>query len=200
MELPATDVLLDLFLAAQRTFGERVHAVGDDRWSAGTPCTEWSVAQLVGHLIEENRWVAPLLHGHDLDSAGKIVAGARSLPVDGGVGADRAEEWDEAATEAADAASADGALSRTVTLSRGASPAKDYLAELTVDHVVHSWDLQRAIGFGSDLPGELVEFAYGMLRDVGDMSGSGVFAAPVDVPGDAPLVDRLVALTGRDPS
>jgi hypothetical protein len=31
------------------------------------------------------------------------------------------------------------------------------------------------------------------------MSGSGMFAAPVPVPDDAPTIDKLVALTGRNP-
>ena len=65
------------FLAAQRAFGERVHAVAEDQWHAPTPDTEWDVADLVGHLIEEHRWAAPLLHGHDLEAAGEIVRGSR---------------------------------------------------------------------------------------------------------------------------
>src|SRR5689334_5901964 len=113
---------LSKFLTAQRAFSERVHAVREDQWGAPTPCHEWSVADLVGHLIEENRWAAPLMHGLDLESAGKVVEGSRKLPVHGGVGANLAEEWDEAAIEASDAFSSDGALDRTVNLSRGPTP------------------------------------------------------------------------------
>jgi len=81
---------LNKFLSAQRAFTERVHAVREDQWQAPTPDSEWRVADLVGHLIEEHRWAAPLLHGQDLETAGKIVAGSRRLPVDGGVGANLA--------------------------------------------------------------------------------------------------------------
>jgi uncharacterized protein (TIGR03086 family) len=199
MDLPPTDALLDAFLRAQRAFGDRVHAVHEDQWSAPTPDSDWTVADLVGHLVEEHRWASPLMHGHDLESAGKIVAGSRSLPTDGGVGANLAEEWDEAATESANAFSEDGGLGRSVGLSRGDTPATDYISEMIFDLVVHSWDLQTAIGFDGGLPEDVVELVYQQAQGMGDLSGSGMFKAPVDVDANAPTIDKLVALTGRTP-
>jgi len=45
-----------------------------------------------------------------------------------------------------------------------------------------------------------------MDRDHGSLSGpgceadqEGLFGPPVDVPDDAPLLDRVIGLTGRDP-
>jgi uncharacterized protein (TIGR03086 family) len=187
------------FLSAQRAFSNRVHAVREDQWSASTPCREWTVAELVSHLVEENRWAAPLLHGLDTESAGKVVAGSRKLPVHGGVGANLAEEWDEAAVEAADAFSANGALDRTVDLSRGPTPARQYIAEMIADLVIHGWDLGQAIGYDEPLPTEVVEVVYELAKDMGDLSSTGMFDKPVDVPDDASTIDRLVALTGRDP-
>src|SRR3954469_1288895 len=151
------DEPLPAFLAAQKAFTEAVHAVGDDDWHAPTPDTEWDVAALVGHMIEEHRWAAPLLHGQDLESARMIVQGSRKLPVHGGVGANRAEEWDEAAVESSDAFAADGALDRSVALSRGDTPARQYIAEMTFDLVVHGWDLAKAIGRDVEFPPEVVE-------------------------------------------
>lgn len=199
MDLPATDALLDYFLRAQRAFGERVHAVREDQWAAPTPDTEWSVTDLVGHLVEEHRWAPPLLHGHDIDSAGKIVAGSRSLPADGGVGANLAEEWDEAATESANAFSEDGALERSVALSRGDTPATTYIGEMIFDLIVHSWDLQTAIGYDGALPDDVVEFVYDRVQQGGDLSASGLFQPAVEVDDDAPTIDKLVAATGRQP-
>lgn len=196
----SNDALLDAFLRAQRAFGERVHAVTEDQWNAATPDTEWNVADLVSHLVDEHRWAAPLVHGHDLDSAGKIVHGSRNLPVHGGVGANLAEEWDEAATGSADAFSGDGALERTVALSRGATSARDYMTEMLFDLVVHSWDLGTAIGYSGALPEDLVEMTYGAAKGMaGELAASGLFHAPVEVAEDAPLIDKLVAVTGRQP-
>lgn len=193
------DDLVTTFLAAQRVFSDRVHAVAEDQWQASTPDSEWTVADLVDHLVGEHRWAAPLLHGHDLDAAGKIVKGARSLPVDGGVGANLAEEWDEAATESADAFSADGAVDRTVALSRGPTPASDYISEMIFDLVVHGWDLGTAIGYTEPIPDDLVEKVYAKVQDFGDLAASGLFDEPVAVPDDAPTLDKLIGLTGRNP-
>jgi len=193
------DEQLQIFLSAQREFGARVHAVSEDQWSARTPDTEWTVADLVAHLVDEHRWAAPLLHGLDLESAGKVVEGTRDLPADGGVGANLAESWDEAATTSADAFTAEGTLDRQVALSRGSTPVRTYLDEMISDLVVHAWDLGRAIDYPQPLPDEPVAYVYQRFADAGDLSGSGFFDPPRDVPDDAPLIDRLVAATGRDP-
>ena len=194
------DEPLNAFLAAQRVFTETVHAIGEDDWHAPTPDTEWDVAELLGHMIEEHRFAAPLLHGQDLESARMVVEGSRKLPIDGGVGANRAEEWDEAAVESSDAFSADGALDRDVALSRGSTPARDYLAEMTFDLVIHAWDLAKGIGRDVEFPPEVVEGIYEQAKGFGDLSSSGFFAEPVDVPADAPTMDKLLGLTGRDPA
>lgn len=193
------DDLIDQFLAAQRAFGDRVHAIAEDQWQRATPDTEWTVADLVGHLVDEHRWAAPLVHGLDLDTAGKVARGSRSLPVDGGVGANIAELWDEAAAASADAFTGDGALERRVELSRGATPAAQYISEMIFDLVVHAWDLGRAIGYDGALPDSVVDPVYAQAKEIGDLSSSGLFAAPVTVPDDASTIDKLVALTGRDP-
>lgn len=193
------DELLAMFITGQAEFGKRVHAVTEEQWTAETPDTEWTVADLVSHLVDEHRWVPPLLRGLDLKAAGEVVEGTRSLPVGGGVGANPAQEWDEAAVGSADAVRAQGALDRTVSLSRGQTPVRDYLGEMVFDLTVHSWDLGTAIGFAQRLPDELVEFVYARVGGLGDLSASGMFAKPVDVPDDAPTIDKLVAATGRTP-
>jgi uncharacterized protein (TIGR03086 family) len=195
------DDLVSNFLTAQRAFAERVHAVRDDQWTLDTPNSEWNVAALVSHLIDENQWVPPLLHGLDLESAGKVVEGNRSLPVDGGVGANLAKEWDEASVAAADAFSADGAIDRTVELSRGPTPVRAYISEMIFDHIVHGWDLGKAIGYsGSSLPSDVVESVYDIAKGMGELSSYGdMFAPSVQVPDDASTLDKLIALTGRDP-
>jgi uncharacterized protein (TIGR03086 family) len=193
------DELLEMFLAGHRAFGDRVHAVSEAQWSAPTPDSEWSVADLVNHLIDEHRWLPPLLHGLDLASAEQVVAGTRDLPVEGGVGGNLAESWDEAATTSHDAVVEPDALERTVELSRGPTAARQYLREMTIDLAVHSWDLGIAIGYGEPLPGELAEWAHDEVRNWGDVSGTGYFSAPVQVDDAASAQDKLVAATGRDP-
>jgi uncharacterized protein (TIGR03086 family) len=185
------DDLVELFMTGQREFGTRVHTIGD-RWDAPTPDSDWSVADLVDHLIGEHRWVEPLLDGQDLKTAGEIVAGTRDP-------GDRVQAWDEAARSSYRSVSAYGALARSVDLSRGATPVPDYLHEMIFDLTVHSWDLGRALNFAGELDPALVEFALAEAVQIGNDGSTGIFKAPVSVPDDAPAIDRLVALTGRHP-
>lgn len=192
------DELLAMFTAAQRQFDAQVAAIGD-RWQLPTPDTEWDVAALVDHLIEEQRWVSPLLHGHDLDAAQTIVHGMASTRANETVGPDRVQEWLDAARAAADAVHEPDALERSVHLSRGQTPARDYLNEMVFDLTVHAWDLGRALGADPALPDSLVDYVFRAVQAIGDLSFTGMFAPPVVVPGDASPLDRLVAATGRNP-
>jgi uncharacterized protein (TIGR03086 family) len=190
------DTMVEMFLSAQRAFGDRVHAVGAGQWHLPTPDEEWDVTALVDHLLDENRWLPPLAHGHDLDAAGKIVEGAKTT-----AGDDRAKVWDDVSVVAAAAVQEDGVLDRSAALSRGPTPMRDYLGEMIFDHLVHAWDLGKAIGYqGDPLPADLVESMYGMAAGMADViASSGLFHPPVEIDDDAPTLDKLVALTGRDP-
>ncbi|MEE2035508.1 TIGR03086 family protein, partial [Rhodococcus sp. CC-R104] len=65
---------------------------------------------------------------------------------------------------------------------------------------VHTWDLARAVGADDRLDSALVEAVWAEIEPQRDMlAASGLFAAPVPISDDAPVQDRLIALTGRDP-
>jgi uncharacterized protein (TIGR03086 family) len=69
--------------------------------------------------------------------------------------------------------------------------------------VVHGWDLAAATGHDYAGETELVQAAYEFARSAvaQNPDGSeGLFGAPVAVPESAPLLDRLIGLTGRDPA
>ncbi|MDX5310226.1 MAG: maleylpyruvate isomerase N-terminal domain-containing protein, partial [Rhodococcus sp. (in: high G+C Gram-positive bacteria)] len=74
---------LELQRIARQGFENRLSAVTD--WSAPTPDTEWDVATLVRHVVDEQRWVPPLL-------AGKTIAEAEADLVP--LGDDLSAEWD----------------------------------------------------------------------------------------------------------
>ncbi|MFI5747702.1 TIGR03086 family metal-binding protein [Streptomyces sp. NPDC051644] len=188
----STSEILDRHGEALRLFTDRVHGVRDDQWSAPTPCTEWTVRDLVTHLVSEQLWVPPLL------TEGRTVAEVGDA-FDGDVlGDDPVAVWDRAADGARQAFEAPGALERTVNLSYGNSAADAYCAQMVADAVVHAWDLSRAIGADERLPAPLVAFT---RREVGpyakDLSQSGLFAPPVETPADADPQTELLALLGR---
>lgn len=188
--MPGT--LLDQHAAALRLFGERVRAVADGRWGAPTPCTEWTVRDLVNHVTGEQLWVPPLLtEGRTVEEVGDGLSGDL-------LGRDPAGAWERAAAAARAAFGAPGALERTVRLSYGPTGAAAYCAELTADCVVHAWDLARAVGADDRLPDGLVEFALKEVVPYADgLAASGMYDAPLEVAVGADAQTRLLALVGR---
>ncbi|WIB61208.1 maleylpyruvate isomerase N-terminal domain-containing protein [Curtobacterium sp. MCLR17_007] len=220
----ATDWIALQALAAAE-FGRRVAAVTD--WDAATPDSEWTTRDLVAHVIDEQRWIPRLLTGaghdpadHDHDHANP----ADSSPTQHDetdhtdrrdqtdqrdqhdqhdddlepVGDDLVLAWDRfasAATEAWRRAPKDA----PVHLETDVVTAGEYLAEQTSDITIHTWDLARATGTDDSLPDELVQAVWQHFEpQMESLASTGLYAAPVEVPDDAPLQVRLLAVTGRD--
>lgn len=188
--------LLIRLTEAHELFGSRVHAVRDDQWEAGTPCSEWTVRDLVNHLVSEQLWVPPLVRdGCMIEEVGDTFEGDM-------LGSDPAVCWDTAARAARDAFTAPGALDRIVHLSYGDTPAADYCGQMIADLVVHTWDLSRAIGADERLPDDLLGFA---VREVtpyaAELAKSGLFAEAeaVEPPPGADPQTKLLCLLGRRP-
>jgi uncharacterized protein (TIGR03086 family) len=179
-----------LYGRAMDAFGELVRAVGD-RWSDPTPCEGWSVRDLANHVIGENRWVPPLLDGLTIADVGDALDGDL-------LGDDPARAWDEAARDALAAARAPGALERTVHLSFGDFPGRYYVGQVLSDHVIHAWDLARALGASERLDPELVRFAYDeLVPQFDDWRKAGAFGPKVEVDEGADLQTKLLAESGR---
>lgn len=70
--------------------------------------------------------------------------------------------------------------------------------------VVHGWDLARATGqpykAGEEEIDACLEFVRPSVEESGGKGIDGLFGPAVSVPDDAPPLDRLLGLTGRDPS
>lgn len=184
--------LIELFGKGLHQFGLRLHQVGPGQWDLPTPCSNWTVRDVAYHVIDEQRWVPPLLAGQSLEEAAEAVAAISNL--------DPVSDWDEAAGKSRVAFAAAGVLDIDVSLSRGPTPASQYLTEMIMDACVHSWDLGAAIGVQPEQPDDLLQYTLDTALSWGDLSSFGdMFANPVQVAEGAALVDRLVAYTGRDP-
>ncbi|HEV2778337.1 MAG TPA: TIGR03086 family metal-binding protein [Actinophytocola sp.] len=178
---------------AMDVFDRAVRKIEAGSWDAPTPCSEWTVRDLLNHLVYEQLWVPDLLGGATVAEIGDRYEGDQ-------LGDDPVRSWTEASRAARRAWLAPGALDRSVRLSRGATPAAEYCQEMTIDLAVHGWDLATALGAETEMGDELAGF---LLRSVephvDNWQGIGIFAAPVPVPADADAQTRLVALLGRDP-
>ncbi|WP_066515360.1 TIGR03086 family metal-binding protein [Curtobacterium ammoniigenes] len=183
-----------LYRIASEEFGRRVANV--EAWSGPTPDAEWSVADLVNHVIGEQRAVPELL-ARGTSRRSLRLASAESLepssPYEGPQHA-----WSVFAA-AASAAAAVTPASAEILLGTDVLSLNDYLAELASDIAIHTWDLARATQQDEDLPGELVEAVWSHFEpQIDSLAASGLYAAPLAVDSEAPLLVRLLAITGRD--
>jgi uncharacterized protein (TIGR03086 family) len=186
------DELLELFQRAQAQFTDRVDAVAPDQWE-DEALPDWTVADLVAHLVTEALWVPPLLAGEPV-LEGRFPDDTSDL-----LGDDPFTGWESAADNALSAFAEDDALVRTVHLSRGPTPAAQYILEMTADLTVHSWDLARATDGDTELDGELVTAALVYAERLPEDGIAGLLDPPLDVPPSAPPLVRLLGRFGRRP-
>ena len=184
---------MDEALAFQRAsdgYLQRAQGVTASQWSASTPCAEWDVRALVNHVVGEYLWVPELLAGKTIAEVGDRLDGDL-------LGDDPFSSLSTACRAAQATADQPGALTQVVHLSFGDMPGSEYLKQMAIDSVIHSWDLARAIGADDTLDPELVEFAYeGLQPQAEDWRSGGAFG-PAKEPADASPQSRLMALTGR---
>jgi uncharacterized protein (TIGR03086 family) len=186
--------LLELFQRAQNQFSDRVDAVAPEQWDDES-LPGWTVADLVAHLVNEALWVPPLLAGEPID----LIEGRFPEGTDDLLGDDPFTGWETAADGALSAFAEDDALMRTVHLSRGPTPAAEYILEMTADLVVHSYDLAAAIDGDTELDGELVTAALVYAERLPEDGIAGLLDPPLDVPASAPPLVRLLGRFGRRP-
>ncbi|WP_371640706.1 TIGR03086 family metal-binding protein [Streptomyces virginiae] len=187
--------LLDLGPQARVVAG-LVVAVPDARLADPTPCPAYTVGDLLSHLAGlcvAFRDAARKDLGATTDTApGPVVpvlsAGWREeLP---GVLGELAGAW------------RDPAAWTGVTRAGGVDLPGAVAGAVAADElVVHGWDLARATGLDYVPDPAALRASYAFLSAAaaeGDRGG-GIFGPVVPVSEDAPLLDRVVGLSGRDP-
>jgi|tagenome__1003787_1003787.scaffolds.fasta_scaffold20890860_2 uncharacterized protein (TIGR03086 family) len=183
------------FFSAVRTACDTVAAVSPARLSDPTPCTEFDVRALLGHLVAVFRRVTSVAAGLPAIGHAPLVT---DVPDDGWGAAARA-----AVRELTEAWADPAVLQREMVLPFGTLPGAAALAGYTGEVLTHTWDLAVATGQSPDWDDEVVSGALAAIR--GKLPAAtrppGVpFADAVPAPADAPFIDRLVAWQGRDPN
>ncbi|MFC9555892.1 TIGR03086 family metal-binding protein [Rhodococcus sp. NPDC056960] len=183
---PATDVMAAL-----------VRGVRDEQLTASTPCPQLTVGDLLDHV-------------DGLSSA--FTAAATKAPLDGGSqppSADAARlgtEWRHRIPErlaALAVAWREDTAWRGMTKAGGLDLPADVAGAVAIDEiVVHGWDLAVATGQSFSCDTELLTAAYEFVKASAEQNPDGtpgLFGPPVEVPESAPLIERLIGLSGRDP-
>jgi uncharacterized protein (TIGR03086 family) len=190
------DMHLDVTPATE-ALARVVTGIGDDQLDAPTPCRGLTVAALLDH-------VDGLSLAFTLAAAKDLDAGAAPPSADGSrLGAGWRTRIPARLAGLAAAWQDDGAWAG-MTRAGGVDLPGEIAASVAIDEVVvHGWDLAVATGRGYACDEELLRAAYGFAQAAvarAPHGTPGLFGPPVTVPDDAPLLHRLLGLTGRDPA
>lgn len=185
---PATGTLADL-----------VAGVPDDKLDGPTPCPDYTVGDLLEHIGGLAQAFA---------AGARKEGGALTSQAPAGDAARLPEDWrTRIPGDLNTLASAwqDPAAWTGMTTVGGVNMPGEVTALVALDEVViHSWDLARATGQPFWVEPSLLEVLAGFLPQAfapdQPAARKGIFGPPVDVPPEAPLLDRVIGLTGRDPA
>jgi uncharacterized protein (TIGR03086 family) len=174
----------DRYARVSSGFTVRLQGVGPEQWTLPTPCEEWTVRDLVAHVVDTQRRVLGLLGGS-----------VSPADPDG----DRLAQWGEASTALLDAVRDPARADTEVQAFAGLTRFGELVGGLACsDTVVHTWDLARATGQPETLDAGAVEHCAGVIAGFGEaMRRPGGFGPPLDCPADADAQSKFLRFAGR---
>lgn len=171
-------------------------AVREEQLADPTPCPELAVRNLLGHLLG--------LSVAFRDAARKDLGPTTDTDPTAAV-PDIAPGWREELPKVLDElaeAWRDPAAWTGMTRAGGVDLPGAVAGAVAVNElVIHTWDLARATGLPYTPDPAALQSSYDFLLAAAkeDDRGGGIFGPVVPVPDDAPLLDRAVGLSGREP-
>lgn len=171
--------------------GRLVAGTDPNTFADPTPCDDWDVATLTGHLLAVVRRIGAILDGADPATL------PRFLEV-GDAGAD----WDRERATTDTAMAAPGVLDRVVTVPFGTVTGWQAIGSYAGEFCTHAWDLAVATGRTDELDESLAAAVLpGVLQFIPAQRDENIpFGPVVPTADDASAYDRLVAWEGRDPA
>jgi uncharacterized protein (TIGR03086 family) len=178
----------ELLDGARRAAEPVVLGVTDDQLDAPTPCAEYTVRDLLNHLLQVVVEFQKLAAKRDADfgsTPDRVTGDWRSV---------FAGEMTALVTAWAAPGAEEG------TSGQMGLPASTVGRLALLDLTVHAWDLAHATGQSFTPDPDAVSALFEVIDQMGPTAREmGMFGAAADVPADAPEFARLLAATGRTP-
>jgi len=175
----------DRYQLVSTGFDAVVREVTPDKWEAQSPCEQWRARDVVAHVVEGHRGVI----------AG--VRGGESEPL--GADEDPRQAWEKARREIDEITGNAEALANEIDGPTGKMPAGQIIGRfVTMDLLVHTWDLARTVGADERLDEDSVRHAYEALKPMDAMIRQpNVFGPKLEAPSDADLQTEFLYFLGR---
>jgi len=163
-----------------------IAGVRPDQLADRTPCTDWTVRDLLEHMIGV------------VSGLGAAAAGAERTPFV--LGADPAAQFEAASVAAMAAWRSPGVLDRVIDAGPGPMPGRALAGINLLDTATHTWDLAMATGQPAGLPDDVAAAALeASRRIISPEIRPGRFGPECAAPDGAGPTDQLVAFLGRQP-
>lgn len=193
----------EAFVLADRALARVVAQIGDDQWDRelppefsrmGAPGERATLRQVVNDHAHDEAWMPDLLAGRTMDEVGRTTFDGDLL------GSDPRASFAALVDKGVAAAQSLDDLDRVVHWSYGDFPAREGLWHVICFRALRAVDLARVVGVDDQLDPGLVQAMWDEFRPQAEQwRAMGVFGPEVEVPADAPLQERLLGLTGRQP-
>ncbi|WP_405874174.1 TIGR03086 family metal-binding protein [Streptomyces sp. NBC_00005] len=190
-----TDTTLDLG-PQTRVVARLAEGVSEEQLADATPCPDCAVRNMLGHLLGLSIAFRDAAR-KDLGVTTDTNPGAAAPELGPGWRAELPKVLDELADAWRDPAAWTG-----MTRAGGLDLPGAVAAAVAVDElVIHGWDLARATGQEYTPDRAALQASHDFLLAAAEdpSRGGGIFGPVVPVPADAPLLDRAVGLSGREP-
>ncbi|WP_342801523.1 TIGR03086 family metal-binding protein [Nocardia sp. No.11] len=167
-----------------------------DQLTAPTPCAEFDVRALLNHLLF---WGPSLVGAASKAAVAPPAAAETEVDLTAG-------DWSTALeTQLGELAAAwrDPAAWQGTTRLGGPTelPASLVGGMVVGELIVHGWDLARALGTTVEWDDDLLDYVLDETAATADQGRAmGIYGPEIPVAADAPLLDRILGLTGRDPA
>lgn len=169
-----------------------VYGVSEDAWDDWSPCDDWTVRDVLNHLVSESLWSEPLTKGRTVEEVGDEHDGDL-------LGDDPLTAWDNASKTASGSFARENVTENTVHVSWGDISGLQYLQQMTLDLVIHGWDVLVGSGQDDEIPEELVSTAMEIAKPLIESGQTGgVFKGPIEVDEEEDDQTKLLALVGRE--
>jgi uncharacterized protein (TIGR03086 family) len=192
----------DVFVLADRALERVVGSISQDQWDMPMPAEFQrrgsdlppTLREVVNYHAYDEAWVPDMVAGRTMAEVGESSYSGDLL------GDDPMANFSALVGKACAAVAALDDLDRTVHCSFGDFPAREYLWQVNLFRGLRAYDIAKVTGTEVTLPEDLVQGLWEEIAPNAEAWRSlGVFPAAVPVPESAPLLDRLLGLTGRQP-
>jgi uncharacterized protein (TIGR03086 family) len=189
--------LHEMMASAGRATVDIANNIKPDQLGLPTPCADWDVRALVNHIMFWSAFRSELAARKQTAPADDPITEETDFTRDDGWAATLQTQLGKAIAAWAEPTAIEG----NTGLAGGSMPAPAICTMMIGELVVHGWDLAKATGQHLEVDDEIVAAVHELTTNMAEQGRAyGAYGAEVQAQAGATPLDRVLALSGRDPS